>query len=58
MDAETTAQPANMHGQYYTNATNIHYTLHNLFRGLKSIWIMYTLTIYEFILVLKYNLSN
>ena len=35
--------------QYNTSATNIHYTLHNLFRGLKTIRRKYQLTINEII---------
>jgi hypothetical protein len=46
--SEMTSIPtANMLAIYNTNATNIHYTLHNLFRGLKSIRRKYKLTINE-----------
>ena len=38
---------ANMLAIYNTSANNIHYTLHNLFRGLKSIRQKYKLTINE-----------
>ena len=47
--SDTTVQPSNMLEIYNTSATNIHYTLHNLFRGLKSIRRKYKLTINEII---------
>jgi hypothetical protein len=43
----TSIPTANMLANYNTNAPNIHYTLHNLFRGLKSIRRKYKLTINE-----------
>ncbi len=46
--SESTYIPtANMLAIYNTNATDIHCTLHNLFRGLKSIRRKYKLTINE-----------
>ncbi len=48
-DVKTTAQPANILELYNIPAPNIHYTLHNLFRGLKSIRRKYKLTINEII---------
>ena len=46
---ETTVPTANMLELYNIPATNIQYTLHNLFRGLKSIRRKYKLTINEII---------
>ena len=46
---ETTSQPTNILDLYNIPANNIHYTLHNLFRGLKSIRRKYKLTINEII---------
>ena len=48
-DKTTTAQPANIIDLYNIPADNIHYTLHNLFRGLKFIRHKYKLTINEII---------
>lgn len=47
MGEMTSIPTANMLANYHTNASNIHYTLHNLFRGLKSIRRKYRLTINE-----------
>lgn len=46
---KTASQPANIFDLYNIPANNIHYTLHNLFRGLKSIRLKYKLTINEII---------
>ena len=46
---ETASQPVNILDLYNIPANNIHYTLHNLFRGLKSIRRKYKLTINEII---------
>jgi hypothetical protein len=46
---ETASQPANIFDLYNIPANNIHYTLHNLFRGLKSIRLKYKLTINKII---------
>jgi hypothetical protein len=48
-NAQTTVQPSTILSQYNIPATNIHYTLHNLFRGLKTIRRKYQLTINEII---------
>ena len=48
-DDKTTSQTANIFDLYNIPANNIHYTLHNLFRGLKSIRRKYKLTINEII---------
>jgi hypothetical protein len=48
-DNTTTAQPANILDPYNIPATNIHYILHNLFRGLKPVRHKYRLTINEII---------
>jgi hypothetical protein len=48
-DVMTTAQPKTDLDLYNIPANNIHYTLHNLFRGLKSIRCKYKLTINEII---------
>jgi hypothetical protein len=47
INGKTSIPTANMLANYNTNATKIHYTLHNLFRGLKSIRRKYKLTINE-----------
>jgi hypothetical protein len=47
MDEMTSIPTANMFANYNTNANHIHYTLHNLFRGLKSVRRKYKLTINE-----------
>jgi hypothetical protein len=46
---ETKSQPTNILDLYNIPANNIHYTLHNLFRGLKSIRRKYHLTLNEII---------
>jgi hypothetical protein len=48
MVVETASQPSDIL-TYNTNATTIHYILHNLFRGLKAIRRRYRLTINEII---------
>ena len=48
-DVTTTSHSTDILEQYITNATAIHYILHNLFRGLKSIRRKYKLTINEII---------
>jgi len=48
-DVTTTSKPDNNLDLYNIPANNIHYTLHNLFRGLKSIRRKYKLTINEII---------
>ena len=48
-DFETTVRTVNILDQYNINATTIHYILHNLFRGLKTIRCKYKLTINEII---------
>jgi hypothetical protein len=50
-DFDTTVHPSNMLDLYSIPANNIHYTLHKLFRGLKSIRRKYKLTIKEIILL-------
>ena len=47
--SDTTIPTSNMLEIYNTNANNIHYILHNLFRGLKSVRRKYKLTINEII---------
>jgi len=49
IDVKTTSQPSNILDLYNIPANNIHYTQHNLFRGLKSIRRKYRLTINEII---------
>ena len=49
VDVTTTGQPANNLDLYNNPANTIHYTLHNLFRGLKPIRRKYKLTINEII---------
>jgi hypothetical protein len=44
---EETPIPSDILSSYSTNANNIHYTLHNLFRGLKSVKRKYNLSINE-----------
>lgn len=46
---ETTAPITNFLDEYNTPAKDIHYTLHNLFRGLKTIRLKYKLTFNEII---------
>jgi hypothetical protein len=48
-NAETTLHNSNILEQYNIPATNIHYILHNLFRGLKPIRRKYKLSINEII---------
>jgi predicted transcriptional regulator len=48
-DIKTTVQPTDILKLYNTNATTIHYILHNLFRGLKPTRRKYKLTINEII---------
>lgn len=48
-DTVTTRNTQYILEQYNTNAISIHYILHNLFRGLKSIRCKYKLTINEII---------
>jgi len=48
-DIKTIVQPTDILEQYNTNATTIHYILHNLFRGLKTTRRKYRLTINEII---------